>query len=112
MQTLRFILSADGFYLQKDIQVSSSTPTPGMRMMFNKSKKGGYVFAVVKFNEGYPEENITKVWCEADLRAICLLVINEMGWSMSKKEEFESNPKVLKMMQKIREEIEQAQKDG
>ncbi|OGZ84194.1 MAG: hypothetical protein A2401_00510 [Candidatus Staskawiczbacteria bacterium RIFOXYC1_FULL_38_18] len=101
MQILRVILTCGDFRFTKDFKVSFSTPTQGLRINTRMTETGGYVSSTVRQTEVYIDDDIVKVWCDADLRALCQLARNNMGWTINNPQNFSSDPSVMKMYRKL-----------
>ena len=101
MHNVRVILTNGSFQFTKDFQLSTVPQVDWIVNILIKAE-GGYVSARVKRISQYLDEDVVKVWCDTELRALCQLYRNNQEWTVNDLADFETSSAVNKMIAKIK----------
>jgi len=111
VQNLLVVLTNEKKILQlnKMFRVSFFTPMRDWMLMIPMSQSGGHVSAIVKSTTAFLGEDYIRIFCEADIRAMCLLHFYNMGWMINCKDDFVIDPDVCRELDKIVQEVKRGE---
>jgi len=99
---IRIFLTSENFRLTKDLELTHVPQKDCELMILMKNGKGYASAKVSKESQFYIDEDLIVIWCDVDLKCLCLLYVNgmisETDWKIDNLHDFLSSHNVKEVI--------------